>query len=129
MAELRMRPGPPNGPMPSRQLVIPLWGLLLVALMSLLVIFAYWPRGPVRMGALVDPQRDQAQELTYRGHRYAMVPDALHRQELHAPSTMREIGVAHGVGLYVPRAGGGGASGSLFVRSGNDLFIPLRPRT
>lgn len=122
MAELRL--APPPRPRTPRS-VPSLRGLLLLGGIAMLVAVATWPWPTRPPGTLVDPARPPAQVLVVGAGRYRVPAAAGRLQEIHPPATMHPVAVAAGYGIYAPNEGGGGAPGALYVRSGNDLFIPL----
>lgn len=136
MADLRVKKqGEEEKPPGQGKIVIPLWPFLLLILVLIPALLFWWPHPRQETISYFNPVTGQNQVLVYENRRFAPVPDAVHHQVTADPTDMLVVGQADGQQVYAPRrsgppGGGGGAHGlppsGLYVRSGNDLFVPLK---
>lgn len=131
MPELRVEPRQPGSPPPDQgRIVVPLWPFLVLALVLFVVLIAFWPQRPVPQVADFNPTTQQTLVLHYQGRRWSPAPNAPHAQTVIAPDRMRVVGHDQGHSIYALISSGGGAGAAsppLYLRSGNDRFVPLRP--
>lgn len=127
MAKLNVeKRGAGDGSRPSGRLVIPLWPFLLMSLVLVLAVLWSWPPNQLASTADYDPGRDSSLVLSYGGNRYVPPSDPIGSQVVLAPETLKPVAKVQGHTLYALQAGGGGTGEPrLFLRSGNELFVPL----
>lgn len=135
MADLRVKKADGDKkPAGSGKIVVPLWPFLLLILLLIPAVMFWWPHPEQETVSYFNPVTGQNQVLTYEGRRLAPVPNAPGRQVVADPQNMQVVGRADDQLVYAPRrgegAGGGGGTEvppqGLYLRSGNDLFVPLR---
>lgn len=128
MAKLRVeKRGAGEGSATMGRLVIPLWPFLLLSLLLILAVLWGWPPQQLASTADYDPGRGRSLVLSYGGHRYAPPPDPIQRQVVLGPETLKPVAKVQGHTIYALQAGGGGGGAQrLFLRSGNELFVPLQ---
>lgn len=129
MADLRVKKqGTGEQTLGQGRFVVPLWPFLLLILALIVALLIWWPQQRQESVTFFNPVSGQNQVLTYASRRFAPVPDAVHHQVSARPQDMAEVGRANGQAIYAPRRGGGGGvpGAGLYLRTGNDLFVPLR---
>lgn len=136
MADLRVKKeGGSEKPAGSGKIVVPLWPFLLLIVLLIPALLFWWPHPEKESVTYFNPVSGQNQVISYEGRQFAPVPDAAKRQVSADPDQMLQVGRADGYEVYAPirtgPPGGGGGPGEapptgLYLRSGNDLFVPLR---
>lgn len=136
MADLRVKKQGEGGEPPGRgKLTVPLWPFLLLFLLLIPALLVYWPHPRQEATSYFNPVSGQNQVFTYEGRRFAPVPDAPRHQVAANPEQMLMVGRVDGQDVYSPirtgsTGGGGGPTApppvGLYLRSGNDLFVPLK---
>ncbi len=134
MADLRVKKeGGSEKPAGSGKIVVPLWPFLLLIVLLIPALLFWWPHPEKESVTYFNPVSGQNQVLAYEGRQLAPVPNAVDRQVVADPDRMKVVGRADGQDVYAPSqtsaGGGGGAQAAppgLYLRSGNDLFVPLR---
>lgn len=136
MADLRVKKqGEEGKPLGSGKVVIPLWPFLLLIVVVAAGLLLWWPHPRQTSYTYFNPVTGQNHVIAYENRRFTPVPDATHHQVTVDPTDMYVIGKADGQEVYAPRragvsGGGGGAHvlppTGLYLRSGNDLFVPLQ---
>lgn len=136
MADLRVKKqGKGKEPSGQGKIVIPLWPFLLLMLVLIPALLYFWPQPRQETVTYFNPVSGQNQVFSYEDRRFVPVPDAAKRQVAADPEQMVMVGTADGQQVYAPirtgPAGGGGGPTAppppgLYLRSGNDLFVPLK---
>lgn len=132
MADLRVKQrGESEKPRGGGKIVVPLWPFLLLILVLIPALLFWWPHPREERLSYFNPVTGQQRVVEYEQHRFTPVPDATHHQVTADPGDMYVVGQADGQAIYAPRRAGGGGGRALpptglYLRSGNDLFVPLR---
>lgn len=133
MAELRVKKEGGGGKPPGRgKITVPLWPFLLFMALFIPALLLWWPQPRQQDITYFNPVTSQNQVFTYENRRYVPVADATRHQVAVDPKQMVVVGHADGQQVYAPgpKGGGGGTPpappAGLYLRSGNDLFVPLR---
>lgn len=130
MPKLRVEDRGGNPPSRAKgRIVVPLWPFLILACLA--VIAGLWFLPPHRLPATADfhPRTEQHLVIRFGRHRFQPVPDAVHHQVVLKPSQVAAIGAYSGHELYAVNVGAGGGGGhgtGLYLRSGQDRYVPLK---